>query len=236
MADTKEPLTKEEPPTPLDEVSPPLPEAEPKLKDSHWEVLTTSAVVEYFHTGNLVDVLSSYPWAAAVEEESYDTGNKNGGGLGDTNPLLTSPPEDLSVSLYLENEPKNILVVVTVPRWLSDGEVWEVRLTPPRCTKGYPHEDVTVRSVHSTFQYIVSASVKWYCLVLAPEKRCLFGVTFIVLPFSAGLVSHVTTLRFCLSLVSRPSLLPPRRLRRLSELVQSRLDRCKESWRTLTTA
>ena len=70
-------------------------------------------MVEYLHTGNLVDMLSSNPWGAVPEEEAYVTGNNDGDGW---NPLLSSPPEDFSVSLYLESDPTKTLIVVAVPR------------------------------------------------------------------------------------------------------------------------
>lgn len=152
VADAKETLAEEQQPStpPREDEEAPRPqpgEPEPNLEDSRWEVLATSAEVEYLHTGNLVDVLSSNPWeAAAGEEENFDSaGNTKGGGSGDTNPLLTPPPEDLSVSLHLENDPANTLVVVAVPRWLSDGEVWEVSLPPAlmhssKCQKYHPFD------------------------------------------------------------------------------------------------
>lgn len=125
MADLQDAFAEEEQSTP---------EAEMNLEDSYWEVVAASDVVEYFHTGNLVDVLSPYPWATAVKEKNHEIGINRGGGSGNTNPLLTSPPEDLAVSLYLESEPANTLVEVTVPRWLSDGEVWEVSPIKHSCS------------------------------------------------------------------------------------------------------
>lgn len=95
-----------------------------------WEVLATSATVEYFHTAHLADVLSSSPW---TEPSGGDSRDNKGAYHGDdskvskvSNSLFDSPPEEVSVSLYLESDPETV-VVVAVPRWLSDGEVWEVR-------------------------------------------------------------------------------------------------------------
>ena len=86
-------------------------------------MLATSAVAEYFHTGNLVDVLSSSAWEVDAESK-YD---ESKGHEGDTSSLFDSPPEEISVSLYVESDPENSAFVVKVPRWLSDGEIWEVR-------------------------------------------------------------------------------------------------------------
>lgn len=102
-------------------VQPPGPNAERQAERPEWEVLATSATVEYFHTGNLADVLSASPWT-----EENETAPSSFGGA---NPLLVPPPEDLSVSLYLKSDPDETVVVVAVPRWFSNGEVWEVRFT-----------------------------------------------------------------------------------------------------------
>lgn len=91
-------------------------------KELGWSVLATSGTVEYFHTGNLVDVLSEFPSKATAEEKRDDTTKKNDG-----NSLFFPPPEELSVSLYLESDPDQTMVILAVPRWFSDGEVWEVR-------------------------------------------------------------------------------------------------------------
>lgn len=86
-------------------------------------MLATTGTVEYFHTGNLVDPLSALPWKATAKEERNDAD-----GTEDIkNPLFLPPPEELSVSLYLEGDPEEATVVLAVPRWFSDGEVWEVR-------------------------------------------------------------------------------------------------------------
>ena len=116
---------------------PPRPEPEPKLEGSRWEVLATSSVAEYFHTGNLNDVLSSSPWKVADESEHDDAPGEEGGDQGDASSIFDSPPEEISVSLYVDSDPENTSSVFSVPRWFSDGEVWEVRLTePPICQLG----------------------------------------------------------------------------------------------------
>ena len=78
------------------------------------EVFAKTAQVEYFHTGNGADVYSSW------EEEHGQQGGES------RSRLLDPPPEDISVSLYLESAPETIRTTVTVPRWSSDGNVWEV--------------------------------------------------------------------------------------------------------------
>lgn len=135
MADTEAEMYGEEPPTPSRGAKPPpSPLYKPRSEESEWEVLATTATVEYFHTGNGADVLSSSPWTeATAAEEHVDAGEKRGDGLGGTIPLLVPPPEELSVSLYLEDDPNEIVAVVAVPRWHSDGEVWEVRVKPLLC-------------------------------------------------------------------------------------------------------
>lgn len=79
---------------------------------SRCEVFANAAPVEYFHTANGAD--SSSLWVEAGEA---------GQGSGS---LLDPPPEIISVSLYLESAPEAEHAVVAVPRWSSDGEVWEV--------------------------------------------------------------------------------------------------------------
>ncbi|CAM9243873.1 unnamed protein product [Ectocarpus sp. 12 AP-2014] len=106
--------------------SAPSPRLESNMEGPAWEVLATSTMVEYFHTGHLADVLSSSPWVAPSGGESRDSkGEHNGDGSKVSNPLFDSPPEEISVSLSLESDPDETFAVVAVPRWLSDGEVWE---------------------------------------------------------------------------------------------------------------
>lgn len=104
---------------------------QPKPNEPQWDVLATSTMVEYFHTGNLGDVLSSSPWKVDVEDAHDNALDERGDEQGGTDPLFDPPPDELSVSLYSKSDPKTTLAVVTVPRWLSDGDVWEVRV-PPR--------------------------------------------------------------------------------------------------------
>lgn len=99
------------------------PSRDSRSEGSGWQVLASSTTVEYFHTGNLADVLSSSPWTAPAEGQRGDAGMENGGG----NPLFVPPPEELSVSLYLESDPDHTVLVLAIPRWFSDEEVWEVR-------------------------------------------------------------------------------------------------------------
>ena len=106
----------------------PRQEPEPKLEGSRWEVLATSTVVEYFHIGNLKDVLSSSSWGVADESKLDDAPGEEGSYQGYESSIFDSPPEEISVSLYVNSDPENTASVFTVPRWLSDGEVWEVRL------------------------------------------------------------------------------------------------------------
>ena len=107
---------------------PPRPEPDSELEGSQWQVLATSAVIEYFHIGNLKDVLSSSSWEVADESKHNDAPDEEGGHQGDESSIFDSPPEEISVSLYADSDPKNTSFVFTVPRWLSDGEVWEVSL------------------------------------------------------------------------------------------------------------
>lgn len=133
MTGSREEVVKEDSPKPSLEATPePPPQPDPQLalKESQWEVLATSAVVEYFHTGNLVDALSSSHWKEAAEAKHDDARDENGDDQRYTNPIFDSPPKELSVSLYAESDPENSLAVVNVPRWLSDGVVWEVCLSP----------------------------------------------------------------------------------------------------------
>eukprot|EP00752_Nemacystus_decipiens_P004608 g4207.t1 len=124
---------------------PPRPEPERTLEGSRWEVMATSAVVEYFHTGNLVDVLSSSPWTVDAESKHDDARREKGEHERDTSPLFDPPPEDISVSLYVDSDPENTDFVVTVPRWLSDGEVWEVAYNT--CFKTFgPSQGFTVNT------------------------------------------------------------------------------------------
>ncbi|CAM9686307.1 unnamed protein product [Ectocarpus fasciculatus] len=123
--------------------APPLP-SETNMEGPAWEVLATSAMVEYFHTGHLADVLSSSPWTAPSGGESRDNkGADNGDRSKASNMLFDSPPEEISVSLYLESDPDGTVVVVAVPRWLSDGEVWEAAFDT--CSKAFgPFQGVLV--------------------------------------------------------------------------------------------
>lgn len=86
--------------------------AGPGEPESSCEVLAIAAPVEYIHTANGAPVLSAW------SEEQQETG---------PSPLLLPPPDNISVSLHLERLPATVNGVVTVPRWSSDGEVWEVR-------------------------------------------------------------------------------------------------------------
>ncbi|CAM9184652.1 unnamed protein product [Ectocarpus sp. 12 AP-2014] len=133
--------------------SSPLPES--NMKGPAWEVLATSAMVQYFHTGHLADVLSSFPWTAPSGGERHDNkGAENGDGSTVSNPLFDSPPEEVSVSLFLESDPET-LVVVAVPRWLSDGEVWEAAFGT--CSKAFgPFQGILV-NVNDCVDLVTSA-------------------------------------------------------------------------------
>lgn len=96
------------------------------------EVFAKTDPVEYFHTGNGADVYSSWGKEKAEEEEEED--NRSGGGGGAGQPLLDPPPEDISVLLYLENARDTLRTTVSVPRWSSDGEVWEVGQSAARAS------------------------------------------------------------------------------------------------------
>ncbi|CAM9959026.1 unnamed protein product [Ectocarpus sp. 13 AM-2016] len=116
--------------------SAPSPRLESNMEGPAWEVLATSAMVEYFHTGHLADVLSSSPWTAPSGGESRDSkGEHRCDGSNLSTPLFDSPAEEISVSLYLESDPDETFVVVAVPRWLSDGEVWEAAFDA--CSKAF---------------------------------------------------------------------------------------------------
>ncbi|CAB1099187.1 unnamed protein product [Ectocarpus sp. CCAP 1310/34] len=116
--------------------SAPSPRLESNMEAPAWEVLATSAMVEYFHTGHLADILSSSPWVAPSGGESRDNkGKHKSDGSKVSNPLFDSPPEEISVTLYLESDPDETFVVVAVPRWLSDGEVWEAAFGT--CSKAF---------------------------------------------------------------------------------------------------
>lgn len=89
------------------------------------EVQAISAPVEYHHTGHLADVLSS-SWAE--QERGFVSGS--GAGSGESGPgglLFDPPPEEISVSVYVETAPDAAAAVMAVPRWSSDGDVWMVR-------------------------------------------------------------------------------------------------------------
>ncbi|CAM9779648.1 unnamed protein product [Ectocarpus sp. 12 AP-2014] len=120
-----------------------------------WEVLATSAMVEYFHTGHLADVLSSSPWTAPSGGESRDSkGANNGDGSKVSNSLFDSPPEEIPVWLYLESDPDETFVVMAVPRWLSDGEVWEAAFDA--CSKAFgPFQGILV-NVNDCFDLVTS--------------------------------------------------------------------------------
>ncbi|CAN0191442.1 unnamed protein product, partial [Ectocarpus fasciculatus] len=88
------------------------------------QVLATSAPVEYHHTGHLADVLSS-SWAE--QERGFVSGSgadSGGSGPGPGGLLFDPPPEEISVSVYVETAPDAAEVVMAVPRWSSDGDVW----------------------------------------------------------------------------------------------------------------
>lgn len=79
------------------------------------EVFAKTAPVEYFHPANGADVYSSW------EEEDTELGEERS-----RSRLLDPPPEVISVSLYSGSAPDTVRTTVAVPRWSSDGEVWEV--------------------------------------------------------------------------------------------------------------
>ncbi|CAN0449180.1 unnamed protein product, partial [Ectocarpus sp. 8 AP-2014] len=86
------------------------------------QVQAISAPVEYHHTGHLADVLSS-SWAE--QERGFVSGS--GAGSGEPGPsglLFDPPPEEISVSVYVETAPDAASAVMSVPRWSSDGDVW----------------------------------------------------------------------------------------------------------------
>ncbi|CAM9892349.1 unnamed protein product, partial [Ectocarpus fasciculatus] len=133
----------------------PSPPSESNLEGPTWEVLATSAMVDYFHTGHLADVLSSSPWTTPSGGESRDNkGADNGDGSKVSNPLFHSPPEEISVSLFLESDPDETVVVVAVPRWLSDGEVWEAAFDA--CSKAFgPFQGILV-NVNDCIDLVIS--------------------------------------------------------------------------------
>lgn len=88
------------------------------LSPPEFEVVATAAPVEYFHTANGEESVSGSSKAGQREGEEQES-------------IFASPPEELTVSLYLENAHDPVNVVVAVPRWSSDGEVWEVRCPRP---------------------------------------------------------------------------------------------------------
>lgn len=65
--------------------------------------------------------------------------------------VLTPIPDDISITLYLERNGRSDGVVVSaelsVPRWSSDGEVWEVRNTAVPLTV-FPWKGEGIRFVH----------------------------------------------------------------------------------------
>ncbi|CAM9990699.1 unnamed protein product [Pylaiella littoralis] len=106
------------------------------------EIVAQSAPVEYLHTGlsvsdagypkhgHVVNILSD-SWAAVDRGGSgsdFGSGtgsdSESGSAFGSGSLLLDPPPEDISVSVYVERAAENT-IVVSVPRWISDGEVWE---------------------------------------------------------------------------------------------------------------
>ncbi|CAN0293213.1 unnamed protein product, partial [Scytosiphon promiscuus] len=101
-------------------------QSEPTLEVPEWEVLATSATVEYFHTGISVNEAVSKPWILDAEEKDRDDESENTLGKGAAGSLFYSPPEELSVTLYVEDDPDNTVETIEVARWSSDGEVWEV--------------------------------------------------------------------------------------------------------------
>lgn len=130
MDDKEAKVGGEEPSIPYREAKPPpSPQSEPKAEGLEWAVLATTATIEYFHTGNGADVLLPSPWAAAMAAEQGVDSRR--GGLGSTDLPFVAPPDELSVSIFLEDDPDEIVATVAVPRWYSDGEVWEVRPTFP---------------------------------------------------------------------------------------------------------
>lgn len=86
---------------------------------SSCEVIASAAPVEYFHTANGAAI-------PTVRGEDY----KEGEGSVLSSPLLLDPPpEDITVSLHLDSSTSDdARAVVSVPRWSSDGDVWEVRV------------------------------------------------------------------------------------------------------------
>lgn len=96
---------------------------------SDWEVLATSATVEYFHTGILSNAVASSPSITEeAERQNRDDASETNSDRVVATSIFDSPPEELSVPLYLKGDPNKVVETVAVPRWLSDGEVWEVRL------------------------------------------------------------------------------------------------------------
>lgn len=77
------------------------------------EIFASTETTEYLHTANGADVLSS--WGDEVEQEGGQAS------------LFDPPPETISVALHLDSSPDAMRTVVTLPRWSSDGEIWEVR-------------------------------------------------------------------------------------------------------------
>lgn len=85
---------------------------EPGLSSRGCRVLASTPPTEFFHTAN--------------GAESTPVPDGGGSAVG----LLDPPPVDVSVSLYLDAPASTSTVgegLVSVPRWSTDGEAWEVR-------------------------------------------------------------------------------------------------------------
>lgn len=77
------------------------------------EIWASSEGVEYLHTG-------------ASESDGGRKDFPPSGSASGSASVFDPPPDHLSVSLHLESSPDVTETVVSVPRWSSDGEVWEV--------------------------------------------------------------------------------------------------------------
>lgn len=64
---------------------------------------------------------------SAKGPSTEDAGLENSHGEQGGSSSFLPPPRELFVPLYLNGNPDEIMETVTVPRWFSDGEVWEVR-------------------------------------------------------------------------------------------------------------
>lgn len=83
------------------------------------EVIASAAPVEYFHTANGEEPPTTWKEGKGVDEGSVSSSQS----------LLDPPPDDISVSLHLDSSTSDdARAVLSVPRWSSYGEVWEVGL------------------------------------------------------------------------------------------------------------